>query len=219
MGRTRGKDALGPAKKGQRRYKVVHVFTEGRVTEPQYIDLVRGRPADTGVEVRIANASAPGSQRKPITLVEAAARLMREETRAAKRAKLDEKLWPEVWCLFDRDQHLQIPDALKRAKEAGVEVAFSHPCFELWRLLHHKPVHGQFGGVCGEVVRQLPFTGSPEQLKHMASDELPEGSFAQAKKWAQKINAQHAGHVAKDQRDPYTDVYEFVEKGLRVTGY
>ncbi|OII61306.1 hypothetical protein BJP40_00490 [Streptomyces sp. CC53] len=219
MARTRGKDALGPAKRGQRRYKIVHVFTEGRVPEPQYIEIVRGKPAETGVEVRIANPSAPGSQRKPITLVEAAARLLREETRAAKKAKLDEKLWPEVWCLFDRDEHQQIPAALRLADEAGVEVAFSHPCFELWRLLHHKPVHGTFGGVCGEAVRQLPFDGSPEKLKHMRSDELPEGSFAQAKKWAQKINAQHPEHRPKDQRDPYTDVYVFVEKGLRITAY
>ncbi|WP_435609806.1 RloB family protein [Streptomyces sp. C10-9-1] len=210
---------MGPAQKGQRRYKVVHVFTEGRVTEPQYIDIVRGKPADTGVEVRIANATVPGSQRKPITLVEAAARLLREETRAAKKAGLDKKLWPEVWCLFDRDQHQQIPDAFKLAKEAGVEVAFSHACFELWRLLHHKPVHGSFGGVCGEAVRQLPFSGSPGQLKHMSADELPEGSYAQAKKWAQKINAQHPAQRAKDLCDPYTDVFEFVEKGLRITGY
>ncbi|WP_331452580.1 RloB family protein [Streptomyces sp. SS162] len=219
MARTRGKDSLGPAKRGQRRYKIVHVFTEGLVTEPQYIEIVRGKPDKTGVEVRIANASAPGSQRKPITLVEAAARLMREETRAARKAKLDEKLWPEVWCLFDRDEHQQIPAALRLADEAGVRVAFSHPCFELWRLLHHKPVHGKFSGVCGEVVRQLPFAGTPEKLKHMAPDELPENSFAQAKKWAQKINAQHPAHVPMDQRDPYTDVYEFVEKGLRVAGY
>ena len=43
------------------------------MTEPQYIDIVQGKRADTRVEVHIANAEAPGSQRKPITLVEAAA--------------------------------------------------------------------------------------------------------------------------------------------------
>ncbi|MFF9867944.1 RloB family protein [Streptomyces sp. NPDC013953] len=219
MARTRGKDSLGPASKGQRRNKIVHVFTEGRVTEPQYIEIVRGRAGATGIEVRIANESAPGSQRKPITLVEAAARVMREETRAAKRAKLPDKFWPEVWCLFDRDEHQQIPDAFKLAKEAGVRIAFSHPCFEVWRLLHHKPVQGTFGGVCGEAVKLLPFANSAGNIKSVLSDQIPKGSFARAKKRAQEMNAQHPAHKAMDLRDPYTDVYEFVEKGLGITTY
>lgn len=67
-------------------------------------------------------------------------------------------------------------------------------------------------------MRQLPFDGSPETQAH-AAGRAPEGSFAQAKKWAQKINAQHPEHRPKDQRDPYTDVYVFVEKGLRITAY
>ncbi len=44
-------------------------------------------------------------------------------------------------------------------------------------------------------------------------------SFALAKKRAQEINAQHPAHKAKDLRDPYTDVYEFVEEGLGITAY
>jgi hypothetical protein len=34
-----------------------------------------------------------------------------EVQRAAKKAKLDPKdwNWPQVWCLFDRDQHEDIP--------------------------------------------------------------------------------------------------------------
>ncbi|MDX2825319.1 hypothetical protein PV416_30665 [Streptomyces ipomoeae] len=80
MARTRGKDSLGPAQRRGRRKRVVHVFTEGLVTEPSYIEIIKehGVPADpaTTVEVRIANASAPGSQRKPLKLVEAAVRLM-----------------------------------------------------------------------------------------------------------------------------------------------
>ncbi|MEU2431282.1 RloB family protein [Streptomyces sp. NPDC007861] len=219
MARTRGKDSLGPAKKGERRRKVVHVFTEGRVTEPEYIKVVREQAGTNGVEVRIANQSAPGSQRKPIKLVEAAARLLREETRAAKRSGLEEKYWPAVWCLFDRDQHDHIDAALKEAREAGVEVAFSHPCFEVWRLLHHKPVTGTFGRNCDMAADRLPFAGSAANIKPVLPEQIPRGSFAQAKKWAQKMNEAHAEHVPKSLRDPYTDVFEFVEKGLGITAY
>ncbi|MFI2366980.1 RloB family protein [Streptomyces sp. NPDC018833] len=219
MARTRGKDSLGPANKGSRRRKVVHVFTEGRVTEPEYIKIVKERAGVTGIEVRIANASAPGSQRKPIKLVEAAVRLMREETRAAKRAKLAEAFWPAVWCLFDRDEHQQITDAFKLAEEGGVEVAFSHPCFEVWRVLHHKAVTGTFGGSCDMAADRLPFAGSTTNIKTVLPEQIPVGSFAEAKKRALKMNAAHEAHVPKVLRDPYTDVFEFVEKALGITSY
>ncbi|MEV0923986.1 RloB family protein [Streptomyces spongiicola] len=219
MARTRGKDSLGPAKKGGRRRKVVHVFTEGRVTEPEYIKIVRERAGTNGIEVRIANQSAPGSQRKPINLVEAAVRLMREEMRVARRSGLEKKYWPAVWCLFDRDQHDHIDAALKEAREAGVEVAFSHPCFEVWRLLHHKSVTGTFGGVCDMAVARLPFGGGAANVKTVLPEQIPPGSFAEAKKRARKMNEAHAEHVPKSLRDPYTDVFEFVEKGLGITAY
>jgi hypothetical protein len=49
----------------------------------------------------------------------------------------------ELWMLLDTD-HCTKPDhirtfqqALKEAREKGVKVALSMPCFELWLLLHH----------------------------------------------------------------------------------
>ncbi|MEU3191092.1 RloB family protein [Streptomyces sp. NPDC006992] len=219
MARTRGRDSLSPAHKPGRRRKVVHVFTEGKVTEPEYIKIVRDRAGATGVEVRIANSSAPGSQRKPIKLVDAAVRLMREESRAAKRGGLEKKFWPAVWCLFDRDQHDSIESAMKQADEAGVRVAFSHPCFEVWRLLHHKPVTGTFGGVCDMAAARLPFADSVANLKAVLPEQIPEGSYAEAKKRALKMNAVHEEHVPKVLRDPYTDIFDFVEQGMGVASY
>lgn len=225
MARTRGKDSLGPSQRGGRRKRVVHVFTEGLVTEPSYIEIIKecGVPADptTTVEVRIANASAPGSQRKPLKLVEAAVRLMRDETRSAKRSGLDKRYLPQVWCLFDRDEHEGIETALKQAREGDVRVAFSHPCFELWRLLHHKPVTGTFGGVCGQVTSRLPFARSPKDsanIKLVLPHQVT-GAFLDARKRAVQMNAQHGDHVSLVQRDPYTNVYEFVEEGLGIASY
>ncbi|WP_405756181.1 RloB family protein [Streptomyces sp. NBC_00073] len=226
MARTRGKDSLTSAKpKGGKRRRVVHVFTEGKVTEPEYIAIVRARGVlkDPGVQVdvHIANESAAGSHRKPIKLVEDAVRLMREEVRAAKRSKLDpeSEFWPQVWCLFDRDEHEQIEAARKQAREAGVQIAFSHPCFELWRLLHVKTVDAQFGGACNQVTARLPFAKNTDNIKHVESDQIPENSFKLAKQRAQKINSAHGEHVSWLHRDPYTDVFEFVEKGLGITAY
>lgn len=224
MARARGRDSLRPARQQRgRRRKIVHVFTEGQRTEPTYIEIIRDRgvhanPA-TVVEVRIANATAPGSQRKPIKLVEAAVKLMREETRAARSNGLRKELWPQVWCLFDRDQHASIEAALKQADAGDVNVAFSHPCFEVWRLLHHKPVSGTFGGVCDHAAARLPFAKDVANIKVVLPAQIAPGSFAEAKKRALRMNATHGDHVPLSLRDPYTDVFAFVEDGLGITSY
>ncbi|WP_405644228.1 RloB family protein [Streptomyces uncialis] len=224
MARTRGKDSLGPTKQQRgRRRRVVHVFTEGKVTEPDYIRIVRDQGVyvdlSVTVDVHIANSSAPGSQRKPVKLVEAAVRLMREQAREAKRSGLKKEFWPQVWCLFDRDEHESIDTALKQAREGDVRVAFSHPCFEVWRLLHHKPVTNTFGGVCDDAAARLPFAKSAANLKSVLPEQIERGSFVEAKKRALKMNAAHGDHVPMVHRDPYTDVFAFVEDGLGIASY
>ncbi|MEU9972555.1 RloB family protein [Streptomyces sp. NPDC051014] len=226
MGKTKkGKDSLGPVQRRGRRKRVVHVFTEGLVTEPSYIDVIKacGEPADPAitVEVRIANSSAPGSQRKPLKLVEAAVDLMSSEQRQARRNGLANEYWPQVWCLFDRDEHEGIETALKQAREGDVNVAFSHPCFEVWRLLHHKAVTGTFGGVCGHVTTRLPFAREPKDganIKLVLPHQVV-GRYPEARKRALRMNAEHGEHVALVNRDPYTSVHEFVEQGLGITSY
>ncbi|MEV0620892.1 RloB family protein [Nonomuraea sp. NPDC050404] len=199
------------------------MFTEGEVTEPSYIDIIhnRGSFADPAipVEVRIANASAPGSQRKPIKLVEAAVRLERDKAREAERIRLPKEFWPQVWCLFDRDDHVVLGQALKQAREGNVRVAFSHPCFEVWRLLHHKAVTGTFGQVCDLATARLPFARSVANVKIVLPEQIPMGSFGLAKKRALQMNAVHEDHLPLQNRDPYTDVFAFVEQGLGITSY
>lgn len=49
----------------------------------------------------------------------------------------------ELWLLLDTDHctsgsHLQVfITAIREAKQRGVKIALSKPCFELWLLLHH----------------------------------------------------------------------------------
>ncbi|GAA1024325.1 hypothetical protein Aple_099980 [Acrocarpospora pleiomorpha] len=224
MARKKGKEELGPSKRQRaRRRRLVYVYSEGQVTEPTYIEIVRaqGVYADPtiAVEVRIANATVAGSRRKPIKLVEAAARLMREQIREAKQGGLTEEFWPQVWCPFDRDDHEQVDEAFKLAREADVRVAFSHPCFEVWRLLHFKPVPGTFSGVCGLVTDRLPFAKAVENVKLVLPEQIPVGSFGEAKKRAEQMNAAHGDHVPWSRRDPYTDVHTFVEQGLGIRSY
>jgi hypothetical protein len=224
MARKKGNDSLGWSRNhGGRRRRVVHVFTEGRVTEPRYIEIIRDRGvlADpkVPVEVRIANATAPDSRRTPMKLVEAAVALMRGEVREAQRSGLATEYWPQVWCMFDRDQHESLETAFRHARDGDVRIAFSHPCFEVWRLLHHKPVTGTFGGVCSLAADRLPFARNATNIKLVLPEQIPAGSYAETKRRALQMNAVHADFLPITQRDPYTDVFMFVEDGLGVASY
>jgi RloB-like protein len=222
MARTRGKDTLARLKRGGKRRRVVHVFTEGAVTEPSYIDILKkhGKPVDGSivVEVHVANLKAPGSQRKPIKLVEAGVKLMAELKRDAKRAKLAPAEWPQVWCLFDRDEHDQIETALSRARSGDIHVAFSHPCFEVWRLLHYKAATGTFDGVCDSAAGRLPFAATDPHPKVVREDQV-HTRYQDAKNRAQAMNSQHSDHKPLVNRDPYTDVWKFVEHGMGIATY
>ncbi|MEO6195139.1 MAG: RloB family protein [Thermoanaerobaculia bacterium] len=41
-----------------------------------------------------------------------------------------------VWCVFDVDEHPHLLDARQKARDNGIDLAVSNPCFELWALLH-----------------------------------------------------------------------------------
>ncbi|MEV4037185.1 RloB family protein [Streptomyces umbrinus] len=213
----------------------MYVFTEGEVTEPEFVEFVmeNGTRAQQGRKINhyIENAAASSSRRKPLPLVEDAIAKQAEVKRAAKRAGLkpEDWNWPQVWCLFDRDQHRDIPTAFAQAKRAGVYVAYSHPCFELWRLLHYQDYTSTFGGVCdgaaGLLKRQRGFAETygnirsltPEDAKRIKNGQL-ERKYKKARQFAQRMNAEC---TSPDQTrwDTYTDVWRFVEDGLDVVDY
>jgi len=109
------------------------VVSEGRNTEPQYIDGFRQFYANRLVRVhRVDGAGVP------ITVVEEAMRAREEASDLAKRDSDDNLLYDEAWCLFDVDEHPGVEEAIAMAAANNISVAVSNPCFELWLLLHFK---------------------------------------------------------------------------------
>jgi len=47
----------------------------------------------------------------------------------------------EGWIVIDRDEHPHFHDAVARCEQAGVKVARSNPCFEVWLILHEEEYH------------------------------------------------------------------------------
>ena len=48
----------------------------------------------------------------------------------------------QIWCVFDADQHPNIPEALALAAEHNIHVTLSNPCLEVWFLLHFGDQNG-----------------------------------------------------------------------------
>ena len=108
------------------------VFCEGEKTEPADLKALKRAPAVrdvASVDIRVDEET---SGSVPLTVVEAAAK-------ARARSSGEDGEIDEVWCIFDVEwprNHPNLEQALARARESGVRVAVSNPCFELWLALH-----------------------------------------------------------------------------------
>ena len=107
------------------------ILCEGTLTEPQYFDDFRRYEHNPLVDVVIDDEG--GS---PKTLVERAASRKKKAEREAKRFRDENLKYDEVWCVYDVDIHPKLADAFQQARDNGIELAVSNPCFELWLLLH-----------------------------------------------------------------------------------
>ncbi len=104
------------------------IVTEGGSTEPAYLrtfDRIYGEPS----VVRLNIISAAGD---PRAVVERAI----EELRKLRGDKLASK--DTVWAMFDRDEHPRFDEARILARDNGISMAISNPCFELWGIFHYR---------------------------------------------------------------------------------
>jgi hypothetical protein len=135
----------------------------------------------------------------------------------------------ERWVMFDRDQHSEIPEAFVRARQNGINVAFSNPSFDLWLLLHFTPFSGAQNGssdvVQEKLRRQRVFEtfALPHGNKSLkgARIEAIRGKESIATRNARKLTkdcvtaqcseaAGHANHCAPLTRDPSSDVWRLL---------
>jgi len=130
MGRKHFRDSIKRRKPQLTPRARILIVCEGKVTEPTYFEEM-ARQERARVEVVVK-----GHSGVPKTIVERAVQLKKEADNVAKHEKDDFLKYDEVWCVFDIDEHPNIPDAIQQAKAHGLGLAISNPCFELWVLLH-----------------------------------------------------------------------------------
>jgi hypothetical protein len=114
------------------------VVCGGERTEPDYLNgLVRARGNPAVVVTVIGKGCAPE-------------RLVNHALLRVERSPDD---FDEVWCVVDVDEFV-LERAERAAANAGVRLAVSNPCFELWLLLHHEDCRAAVDGA-PEALRRL----------------------------------------------------------------
>jgi hypothetical protein len=178
------------------------VVCEGEVTEPRYIDTFRAAQGSTAVRVRVLS---PGGD--PRALVERAIELRDAARLDARRAGDPNLAYDEVWCVFDVDQHARFNSACLLAAEAGIRVALSNPCFELWLFLHFADRTAHLSTV---QARRLLKGHLPRYDKHIRFDELEHG-YSDAVARAQTLERRHAEQGSPG-ANPSTGMHHLTER-------
>lgn len=115
--------------RSQPQRRVIQLLTEGRRTEVEYF-------AEWAKEFRDRlTIEFDPFHGAPMSLVERAVEKMDQRRRTMRRGRGD-AAFDEIWCVFDRDEHPFVNEALELAARHEIGVAFSNPCFELWFVLH-----------------------------------------------------------------------------------
>jgi hypothetical protein len=107
------------------------IYTEGKNTEPDYFYELRRSMTGALIDFEIVEAAGV-----PLTIAENASTRARSISKA-RRAGSSFEEHDRVWAVFDRDAHPHVADACQKCESAGVGVALSNPCFEVWLILHY----------------------------------------------------------------------------------
>lgn len=126
----------------------------------------------------------------------------------------------ERWLLLDTDHYIEdshqrgFQQAITAAKRAGVQVAISRPCFELWLLLRHVPSGGVVGlADAASVLRDLRSVLGAFAKNNLRVEDFPLESIASAIKRARELDAAVGGGDIPERNA--TRVYKLCESILR----
>ena len=181
--------------------RIIRVLTEGSVTEPAY--LTQWARHSTTVHVDLAE-----SGMAPLSLVQHA----RDHQRAnARRPRKQGPDFDEIWCVFDVDQHPNLPQALHEARQSNIHVALSNPCFELWLLLHYEDHTAHIER--HDAQRRTATLGVTDGKRLLASatEELL-SRHDDATQRAQALAARHLGNGDDPASNPSSNVWELIDE-------
>lgn len=186
----RRNDSLRRRKPFRAQLPRILIVCEGIVTEKRYFEYL-GRAERISVQLTVQAGGTPKA------LVEKAVELK----------SADDGLFDEVWCVFDIDEHPLVPDAKQQARDNGIQLAISNPCFELWALLHFQDQRAEIGRRQTQRLCRKHIAGYQKELPCEELTRRHSVALGRATKLDQwQSNRGKAGS------NPSTGVYVLVEK-------
>ena len=179
--------------------RVIKVHSEGRVTEPAYL-------LKMAKTYRIAHVNIGSVGKDPLSLVNDARQDARMLTRRRKQSEID-----EVWVIFDTDEHPNIPRACAEARDAGIGVAVSNPCFELWLILHCHDQTAPLGRrEAQRQARDLKLIDGKD-IHPDAHETLKQG-YSAAKTRARSLDRRHEASGSGPRANPSSNVWKLADR-------
>nr|CRH05612.1 protein of unknown function [Candidatus Magnetococcus massalia] len=202
------------------------IFAEGQITEPRYIEAFEKL-------TRLKVTFIDDIHTNPDGLVQAALTKVKKLRRAqrSRHADAEDRMDFQVWVLFDQDipqEHpenkiAQLMKAFELARQDGIQIGYTSPCFEQWLLLHFEQQRHTLSN--RELQSRLKNSGHIPNYDHNrgASGEitsiLNEARFHSAKRRAESINTTWLSTQYDPQKpdrslaiaSPYSDIYRLFD--------
>ncbi len=181
--------------------KKLLIVCEGANTEPDYFKQFAEVHRDAIVDVDLAP-----ERGVPLSVVREAKRLKNQAISAAKREGDPYLRYDSVWCVFDVDEHPNVPEALAMARRNGLKVAVSNPCFELWLILHLRETPGMIHRHSAQAMLKTFLPGYDKKVDYKDYRDGYERAVERARR-LDKL----ATDVGEAGRNPTTGVYKLTE--------
>ncbi|MFD1537000.1 RloB family protein [Nonomuraea guangzhouensis] len=217
-----------PGQGSRRKNNVLFIVCEGQTERSYFHHLNHRYGAEHNFQIQLTPRKVTEGQQfngyKPAPAVREAIRL-KKSTKGIKNSVF--------WAVFDRDENEDIYEAFRLARQNGINVAFSHPHFELWLWLHFASgPPGRLGGdrtaIPAKLRRTKEFADFEKLIEpHHFEELIKEGRQATAVKLAQQLVIDcpsgrcapaselgapgHAPYCDILLRDPSTDIYRILE--------
>lgn len=182
--------------------RVIRIYSEGSVTEPDYLSYWEKK--SSGVVLDWAEVGMT-----PMSLVNRARGDVKRNPRTARQHGTPD--FDEVWCVFDVDEHPHLNQAVSEARDIGINVAISSPCFELWLILH---CQDRTAHIDRREAQKLA-----SQLKLVQGKSIPkvawpslEENYEDAKQRAIHLDRLHKGNNSPPPHNPTTNIWQLVDR-------
>ncbi|EOH7148436.1 RloB family protein [Campylobacter coli] len=171
--------------------EVILIVCEGKKTEVDYLRQLKDYLKLNNVRIDIFSSKNPS----PLKVVKFA------------KEKSEEYFYNKIYCVFDKDTHLDFNEAKQKCEKYNFEAIISNPCFEFWILLHFEYTTKPFG--TNSPCNKLNNTCLKKYIKNYSKD-YDFTSIIKDKLNIAINNAQKANKEAKSNN--YTSSYTFMDK-------